>query len=349
MLKELVLTFFLTIAFLNSVLMMEKLLRLSRLLSGVGATFYDMARLIFFLQPQLLLLTLPMSLLLSSLLVYGRMNMDSEIVILRTSGMNFRKIARPVVILGLLCFLFNLGISFYLGPKGSTRLREEITKIIAMRSTFAIEEGTFNMSFKDLVILVKGKKSSDTLQDIFIYDNRKKEEPRVLVAKEGQVYMQDASTIGLNLNNGYINMTKGKNTTELFFDRYRMTITIDAESPAPKRAEFTPAGLLRKAAVTEDKKEKTLLYLELHRRLSLPFVCILLVFLGPSIALMSGRTGRLGGLAVGLAVFTVYYMLLIYSENIALAGKMPHYIGSWTATAALAVFTVIMFFKEDSV
>ena len=347
-LKELLVTFLLTTAFLNSILMMEKLLRLSRLLSGVGATVYDMAKIITFLQPQLLLLTIPMSLLLSTLLVYGRMNLDSEIVILRVIGMDFKKISFPVALLGLICFASSLAVSFYLSPKGSIRLREEITKIISMRSTFAIEEGTFNTSFKDIVILVKGKKSSDTLEDIFIYDSRSKDEPRVLMAKEGKIFMQDQFNIGMLLRNGYINITKGMITTELFFDKYQMILNIDADSQAPKKAESTPGELLRKAEGTELPKEKTALFLEFHRRLSLPFVCLILVILGPSLSLMAGKSGRLGGLAIGLLVFTLYYMVLIYGENLVLAGKLVHYAGAWTATVILGVLSIILFRRKNS-
>ena len=91
-LKELILTFILSLASLNFILMMEKLLRLSRVLSGVGISVIDMAKLIMYLQPQLLLLTVPMAFLLSTLLVYGRLNIDNELVIMRMSGMDFKQI-----------------------------------------------------------------------------------------------------------------------------------------------------------------------------------------------------------------------------------------------------------------
>ncbi len=49
--------------------------------------------------------------------------------------------------------------------------------------------------------------------------------------------------------------------------------------------------------------------------------------------MMAGKTGRLGGLTIGLSVFTVYYMLLVYGENLVRAGKVSHYIGAWSPTA----------------
>jgi lipopolysaccharide export system permease protein len=346
-LKELFVTFFLTLAFLNSVLMMEKMLRLSRLLSGVGASLSDILKIILLLQPQLMLLTIPMSLLLSTLLVYGRMNHDSETIILRASGMDFIKISIPVAILGLLCFLLGIAVSFYLAPKGSARLREEVKTIIAVGSTHAIEEGTFNSSFKDIVILVKGKKPPDTLEDIFIYDSRHSDEPRVLMAREGRLFMQNGMSIGIDLRDGYMNITKNAATTELFFNRYKFTLNLDYDASSPKNMEFTPAQLLQKIRTTGDGREKKSLYLEFSRRLSLPAVCLLLILLGPPLSLLSGKSGRLGGLAIGLLVFTVYYVLLAYCENLVLASRIPYFIGSWVPTVLLGIFAVIMFRKES--
>jgi len=340
-LRELLLTFIVTLAFLNAILMMEKILRLSRFLSGIGATLSDMARVVILLQPQLLMLTIPMSLLLSVLLVYGRMHLDSEIIIMKTAGMDYMKISFPVMIIGFLCFVASVTVSFLLGPASSVRLREELTRIIQVRSTLAIEEGTFNKAFKDIVILVKGKKSSDTLEDIFIYDTRSKEEPRVLIAKEGKIFIQNDFTVGLYLHNGYMNISKGKNSTELFFRAYRMALYLDAQSVAPKKIELTPAQLFRRANEPGNTK-RTSFYLEFHRRLSLPVVCLILVFVAPPLSSMAGKSGKLGGLAIGLLVFTLYYMMLIYGENLASASHIPHYAGAWAATFTLGVFAFVM-------
>ncbi|MBI5076176.1 MAG: LptF/LptG family permease [Nitrospirae bacterium] len=345
--RDLLLTFSLSLAFLNSILMMEKLIRLSRLLSGVGASIFDMGRIILYIQPQLLMLTIPMSLLLSVLLVYGRMNLDSEIVVLKSSGMDFMNISRPVLLLGAFCFLATLAVSFYIGPRSSVTLRETIAEIIAARSAMALEEGTFNSSFKDIVIVVKGKKSADMIEDIFIYDNRKKDEPKVLMAKHGKFFSQDNGGVGLYLTDGYINIMHGTITTEFFFEKYNMILNLDSESAAPKKMEFTPSQLLEQSRTADSDKRKVAFYLELHRRFSLPAVCLILAFLGPPLALASGKSGKLGGLALGLFVFTLYYTLLIYGENLVTAGKMPHYLGAWLATALMGIFSGVMFRKES--
>jgi lipopolysaccharide export system permease protein len=295
-----------------------------------------------------MLLTIPMSLLLSTLLVYGRMNMDNEIIVMKASGMNFREISLPVMILGIICFLASISVSFYIGPNSSVKLREAIAQIITLRSTVSVEEGTFNTSFKDIVIMVKEKKSNDTLGDIFIYDSRKKNEPKILMAKEGKFYIQDGINIGLHLQNGYINITRPATTTEMFFDRYNMTLSIEAESPTPRKTESTPMQLLQEARQADRHIRKASHYLEFHRRLSLPAVCLILIFIGTPLALMAGKSGRLGGLAIGLLVFTVYYMLLIYGENLVMAGKIPHFIGAWSPGLLLGITSFALFKRAGS-
>jgi len=346
-LKELSLTFVISLACLNFILMMEKLLRLTRFLSGVGTSMTDMAKLILFIQPQLFLLTIPMSLLLSVLLVYGRLNIDNELVILRSSGMNFAGISRPVVILGFICFLLNLAVSFYIGPRSSIALREEITNIIRVRTPLAIEEGRFNTYFKNTLIIVKEKVSDNELRGIFIYDSRNKQEPRVVMAKGGKISEQEGLNIDFLLNDGYINMTNDDSMTELFFKKYNLMLRLEADVPDRKNAELSPPELVDKIGKV-DRRQALPLYLELDRRLSLPFLCIVLIFFGPSLSLLAGKSGKLGGLTLGLAVFTIYYMLLIYGTNLVRAGKIPHYIGAWGPTLVLGIFALYMFRRESA-
>ena len=345
-LKELIFSFVISLAFLNFILMMEKLLRFSRLLSGVGASVADMATIILYIQPQLLLLTIPMALLLSTLFTYGRHCLDNEIVILRTCGMDFKEISRPVFILGTSCFLLNIAVSFYIGPMSSIRLRDEITHIIKERTPLSIDTGTFNTSFKDIVIMIREKPSEDTVRGIFIYDGRNRNEPRVMMAREGKISMSEGFRANMLLKNGFIHIAKGSSTTEIFFERYNLILAFESDLPSRKNAELTPFELLKK--IREGTPVTLLLQLEFYRRITLPFMCIVLIALGPPLSMMTGRSGRLGGLSLGLGVFSSYYMLLIYGENLARAGKIPHYIGAWTPAFILGVFALWILKKENS-
>ncbi|MCE5312865.1 MAG: LptF/LptG family permease [Nitrospiraceae bacterium] len=338
-LKEIASSFIMALLFLNFALMMEKLLRLSRLLSGVGASLSDVGKIVLYLQPQILILTIPMALLLSVLLSFGRMNADNELTVLKASGMSLKKISSPVIYAGMACLALSLAMSFYLGPKGSAALRAKITEILTVRAPMTIEEGVFNTAFKDIVILVKEKPAPDKLAGIFIVDERKKDEAKIIIAKNGNI-VTDSDTLSFSLMSGQAYVTKGDTVTEISFRKYNFKLNPTLDPGEKKNSELTPLQLL---AAAKEPGKATSSYLELHRRLSLPAICLIIVFLGPPLSLMAGKSGRLGGLTVGLAVFAVYYALLIYGENLVRAGKLPHFAGAWLSFTVLVAFSIFIY------
>ncbi|GAB4416134.1 MAG: LptF/LptG family permease [Thermodesulfovibrionales bacterium] len=344
--RELLFTFILSLLSLNFLLMMERILRLSRLLSGIGASIPDMIKIILYIQPQLMMLTIPMSLLLSILLTYGRLNADNELVILKTAGMPFRDISMPVFIMGTICFLGGLLVSFYISPVSAVRLRDSVSRMITERAPMAIEAGIFNTSFRDIVILVREKPRPDEMKGIFIYDNRNNKEPKVLVAKEGRIYADREFNISVYMKDGYIHMARPEGSIEIFFKAYNLSLNLSQESPSRKNSEMTPIEILKEAR-GRDARERIPFLLEFHRRLSLPSLCLLLMFLGPPLSLLSGKSGRLGGLTIGLSVFTIFYIMLVYGENMARSGKIPPYAGAWAPVIIIGIVSVWAFRKAS--
>lgn len=339
-LKELAISFALSLLFLNFTLMMEKLLRLARILSGVGASPDDMLLIVMYLQPQILILTIPMALLLAILLTYGRMNADNELIIMRSCGMSFRRIVYPAVYLGIACFFLSILMSFYLGPRGAEALRLKVTEILTIRAPMTIEEGAFNTAFKDVTLLVRQKPDPNTLIDIFIVDERNKDEQKVIVAKKGAI-LQENEALSFLLTDGQAYITKKDIVTELFFGTYHFKLTPSMEPASRKNSELTPWELLKFAQGASDQGMSFML--ELHRRLSLPAVCIIVILLGTALSLIAGKSGRLGGLTIGLSVFAVYYTVLIYGEKLARSGSLPHYLGAWLSFIALSIFSFVVF------
>ncbi|MBS4062604.1 MAG: LptF/LptG family permease, partial [Bacteroidetes bacterium] len=323
-------------------LMMEKLIRITRILSGVGSSIFDIASIILYLQPETLILTIPMALLLSILLTYGRMASDNELTILQNAGMAFMKISKPVVYMGIACFFLSLSMSFYLGPKGSTLLREKVSEILTKRAAMTLEEGIFNTAFKDIVILIREKPSENSLRGLLIFDERKKDEQRLILAKEGEMAMHGES-ISFALLKGQIYISKKNSLTEIAFEKYQFILTPTEAGIGRKKRELTPLELLEASESQPDQKIKFMT--EFYRRLSLPALCLVIIFLAPPLSMLAGKSGKLGGLTIGLAVFAVYYSIMLYGENLAKIERLPHFVGSWMAFFVLGIFSIILFHR----
>ncbi len=339
--NQLSLTFLICLAFLNLILTMNNLFSISKKFLEIGVSFIDFLIVAIFLQPQLTILTIPIALLLSILITYSRLNIDNELIIMRSSGMSLIHVAKPVFTIGTICFILSLFISLYLGPYSVFKLRGKISDIISIRVPLSISEGVFNTIFTDIVIVPYKKTSPNTFTGIFIYDGRKKE-PVVTWAKQAMIISQEKlRDINIQLEDGTSYLIRGNAITEISFDKYILSLYIDLPKSARNVHELSLRQLLYK---TREPKGLAAA-LEFHRRLSLPVVSLLMMLLGPALFPMAGKTGRLGGFSIGLSVCTVYYMFSIYLDNIVRAGKLHHLVGGWMPTVLLGIGAIAAFYK----
>ena len=350
-LKELALALLISLPILNFILMMEKVMKISRLMSSVGASAGEFFRVILYMQPELMLLTLPMSFLLSVLYVYGRMNADGELVALRANGMSFRQAVVPVFIAGAACILTGFFISFRLGPQGRRAVRLSVTDTLRARAPYAIEPGVFNTMVKNTVIYVSGREGG-RLSGVFIYDGRSPKRTLVIYAKLGSVGLEGGSTLLFDLKDGLIHVVKGPRLTEIFFHDYRMVLPLATQQAGVRLQEMTPGALLKLAGEREgqnkkQKRQRTETVLELYRRFTFPLFNLAMMFMAPALALYAGKRARLGGLAMGTMVFSVYYMLLTNFEKLAEAGRLPAFWGGWSAFLIILAASVFIFRKVE--
>jgi len=73
--------------------------------------------------PNIIVLTVPMSLLFGILIAVGRLSADSEIISMRALGISTRTIYRPVFLFSFLAFLLNFYLMNVLLPRGNSRLQ----------------------------------------------------------------------------------------------------------------------------------------------------------------------------------------------------------------------------------
>ncbi|MBF0566458.1 MAG: LptF/LptG family permease [Nitrospirae bacterium] len=343
-LKELFYTFVLSIASFNIILMMERILKLSMLLSGVGASVLDFIQAILLVQPQLMLLTLPMSFMTSVLFTYGRLKSDNEIVIYRATGMSFGTISRPVFIFALFCFIVATAVSFKLSPVASTAFRDKLKDVITTKSPLAIEEGVFYSFFKGVTIFVKKKAHNGRLDGIFIYDTRNKDNPWTIFAESASISVNPDLSIGFVLKNGEVFMAESNAITKISFDSYNMVVRFTPQFNM-QVSELTPFELLKRAA-NKQGEDRLLQYVEFHRRLTLPLMPLVLSLIAPPLAMLSGKKGRLSGLSFSMAIFLIYYSFLVYCEKLVRAGKLPHYTGCWLPFTAMLLVSIYFYARE---
>jgi len=143
--KEVSLVFALILLILTFVLLMGKAVSLMDLIINKGVRFVDVARLILFLLPSLMVYTIPISLLVATLIGIGRLSSDSEITVMKSSGISLYQLLSPVFAIALVSFLATAGMSLFLSPAGNKATKDLLFTIAQYKASVGIQERVFNL------------------------------------------------------------------------------------------------------------------------------------------------------------------------------------------------------------
>lgn len=347
---DLVASFALSLVALNVLLMTETVMRTSLMFAHVGASASDMALVVAFIQPQVAVYTIPLALMVSVLMTYGRMNSSNEITVLRTSGMPLSSLASPVFVLAGVCLATGLLLSCLIGPVAARANNAHIRNIISTRAPYAIEEGIFTTAFRDVVIFVERKDSMDALEGVFIHDSRNAERPSVITARSGHVESPEGTELKLTLTEGSMHLGRGGTMTDISFERYVMSIPIETKITRHKlkTAEMTPAGLLSAAPSMEDARQRVHALMEFHRRFTIPLMSICVALFSIPLSFRAGKTGKIGGIGLGLGVVVAFYVMSAAMESLFRSGSVPGTVAGWLPLITLGALSAHLYRKESS-
>ncbi|MCB0363046.1 MAG: LptF/LptG family permease [Bdellovibrionales bacterium] len=320
------------------ILLMFQTLRLTEfvLIHGVGIT--DIAQMMVYLSVSFLPIILPMSLLFAVLLTYGRLSGDSEIVAMKSLGLNLKHLSVPAIILGLATAFISGETAFFLAPWGNRQFELKITELGQLKATATIREGVFSEGFFDMVIYASHVDSKENrLKKVFIFDERDSNSPLTIIAKEGQIIQsqkKEGNSALLRLMDGDIHRTNDAAYTKINFKSYDINLFDPAMIEEKKKSLLSynlkdiENGLQDQSL---DPGERRKLQIEWHRRAALSFACLIFSLLGMGFGTSTNRrSGRGGGFVICLGIIVSYWIIYIVLENMAKSGPLPVATVIWT-------------------
>ncbi len=346
--KELIKNMSVIIFSLSIILFMEKFVSLTKIFMGKGADLIDIFKIFLYIQPSILIISLPMAMLISIFLTYGRMAGDNEIIVLKSTGMTFLGIAKAALSVSVMSFFVLLFISLFLLPRSTQAFNHLLHQTIVKKASMTLEAESFSDVFKGTVIFIKKMPSENTFNGIFIYrDSEKAEEnPFVIVAEKGLMSSDpDKGMIKLSMQNGSIHSYKKESSSEITFSEYDFILNTGIEASKDAKPEE-----IRTSRLWEGRKTNISLVIELNRRLALPFACLIFGLLAPSLSYKTGKVGRLGGFSISLAIIILYYLFFMMGEGLSKSGGINPFLGIWIPniffTVIAAVFVYIAYIDK---
>ncbi len=171
---------------------------------GRGISPLIISEMVFYYAITIIPLAVPISILISSVMVYGNMAEKYELTSFKSAGVSFYRIMRPGIVISVLTGLFSIFSSNFLKPKANLSFYQTFDNVRRAKPTMTIDQGIFNYDFKGYAIRV-GKKLPDgkQIEDVLIYDQTDRRLLGLITARTGQMYISDDGLyFTMELNDG---------------------------------------------------------------------------------------------------------------------------------------------------
>lgn len=281
---------------LSSTIWMTQSLRLIQLVVEGGAPFSMFLHLALLALPTFLSLVLPWGLLTAVLFTYNRLSLDSELVVMRATGLGPFALARSALILTAGVFLICLSLTLFLAPAAQrelVRLKEEIR---TEYSSVLLREGMFNDVSDGLTVYVRQRGAEGALNGLIIHDARRSDRPITIVANRGTLVVAEAGPRVIVYNG--VRQEYDRKTgraSSLEFGRYTLDIQTlhPDEGRWPDPRERVLSDLMFGTTNPLDIEYHTRLVAELHSRFATPLLAPAFTLLALA-CLLSGEFSRRG-------------------------------------------------------
>jgi lipopolysaccharide export system permease protein len=351
--REIATPFFFALLIFTGILLTVRILKLVELVVNRGVPTLQVLKIFLYITPTFLELTVPMSFLLAILWGVGRFSVDRELIALRSCGLSFRQLARPVGYLTIVVLLGSFLLTLYVRPWSNAALRQLFYEVTKTRATAGLKEKTFNDEFDGFVVHAEKIEPPGTfLNHVMIADSRNPQQKNTIFAREGLVMIdEDEQLLTLRLQNGTIHSASSanKNYQTTHFLVYDLTLSLatalaEVNKPTRTPQEMSVAEL--RATISQQLQEQatsTMELAEFHRRLALPFSCVVFALIALPLSIRATWARRSHGFAISLVVIVAYYLIFTISDTLGKKGTLAPAIALWLPNGILGMVGISLF------
>ena len=200
--KQSLIPFLLSVAVITMVLFLQFLIRAVDRFLGKGLDVITIFEYLYLNLAWIIALSVPMSLLISSVMTFGRMAQQNEITALKSAGVNLYNIIKPAILFGSLVGIGLCIFNNFTLPEMNYNARLLARDIYKKKPELSIEPGYFVDMIPQYTMIVKEMDGKD-FKDVKIFSKNQKSEQTTIYANQGSL-SSDGNMIKIDLINGEI-------------------------------------------------------------------------------------------------------------------------------------------------
>lgn len=272
-------------------------LRFVDLIVNRGLTLATFIYLVMLLLPSFLVIVLPVATFSAVLFTYNKLHNDSELVVLRASGVGPLTLARPALVLAGVISAAVLSLNLYFLPTSYRAFKDLQFQIRNNAASVLIQEGVFTPFLRGITVFVRERQSNGELAGLLVHDSRDPTRTVTYVAETGALLnTTEGPRVIMVKGNRQEYDQKDQRLSTLYFDRYTLdigTLSRTAEDRWREPRERYLHELFNLDDNDADRHHALRLRIEGHQRLISPLYTLAFTMIGLA-ALLPGEFSRRG-------------------------------------------------------
>lgn len=352
-LKELLYPFVFGVASFSSIFIASSLLfKIVQYMTTYGASASSVAKLFLYSMPEIINYTFPMSVLLATLMAFGKLSGNSEIVAMKSGGVSYYRIVAPVVALGFIISMFSVIWAEKVVPPSKYEakriLEVEIKGDMKPKTQEQVVLKTWSGGVLRVTYARVFDESTGIMKDITIEEFTNHKLSRVQTAEQAK--WENDSWI---MENGIVYTVDEKNgiTDKAAFTKQVVPLNTTPRQVTweQKNADQMTLGELRGYIdILERRKQPTGSYwTEIFMRFAIPLASFVFALVGAPLGTQRQRSGSSIGLGISVLVIFVYYAIIAFTSGLGKGGVFPPFLAAMSSNIIFFVAGIFMLRKAD--
>jgi LPS export ABC transporter permease LptF len=352
LLREVIPFALLTWLILTSLVVAQQLSRQSGLVLIATVPLALTIKFIALLLPSVIIITLPIAILMGTLIACNRLAADSELTALRASGVRTASLAAPFLALALGGTIVTLALTLETIPRALGRIQTLRSSALLQGVATQIASRAFIDRFPNYLLYIHEiDERAGGWEGVFLLNYREGQPTTVLTARRGRLRLAAAGeqlSLEIELEGGTsLTSLSGSNSIATrsvasFEKLYLRLADLQSErAEGAVRIEERSTGALRQLFADRDRQIRRQAQTEYHKRFALPLACLVLATVAFRLGTGSRRSGKALGVTISFLIGLLYYLISVAGQNLVLSGVLLPWAGVWLANAA-ALATLIL-------
>ena len=352
-LKQLVETFLLGVVVFTSLMFAsDQFLYLVKQISAYGIPFSVAIKTVILQLPYIIVYTIPMGILLATILTFNKLSTNSELTIMRACGISLTRLAAPVLVFSFSLAIFSFVVNEFIVPAANMKATNLMMKALAQknlpdgRSNFSFQELDENKQIKRLFYI--NNYEHKKMEGVTVLDLSKPDVIQVIQSKYGSsnpsYWGFDQGAIYTISGSGKVMNTAVFNNMKLYNDLDFSEIQIDHK--AKELNFFDLTKYIKTQAKEKDSQKIALLKVMLYEKIALPVTSFLVVLIGIPLAISPPRAKVNRGLLFSIIVIFCYYLIRAVSSSFGEAQILEPFIAAWLPNFIVLSLGTFLFYRK---